>query len=246
MTEKKTESLDTLLQQHNTEKPKRKSQIHEYFLKHKTPEEIAEWRKQAAEKRKAIWAQKKAEKEAMMEKAKALMPEMLAYDLLSEEVEKENWIPKQDLIDKVKLILKKDIPLEELRARYFKNVSDKTWHHLMKFVFKSQISQSEDLGAEIMRVKRASVDRLRKQLRDIKKQMKYHKEETGKKVVPAYLLNMKLDIENRLMDLEQDVAKTLFQIGAVGEKSKAPSFIVNMKLPRPEKKEKDIVEVNGN
>ena len=230
MTDKKESiKLDDLI-----EKPKRKNLIQENFFKNKTPEEIAAWRKSSTEKRRAIWEQKKIEKAEMIEKARALMPEMLAYDLLSEEVKKDNWIPNQELIDKVKVLLKKDMPLETLRSKYFEKVSDKTWHHLMKFVFKSQVAQSEDLGAEIMRVKQSTGERIKRQIREYKKQIKYYQEEKKTRIIPAYLLQLKRDAEMELIRLEREVAETLFKVGAVGEKSKAPSFIVNMKMDRPQ------------
>jgi hypothetical protein len=240
MSEKK-ESLDDLIQ---NIKPKRRNLIHEHFLKDKSEEEIKEWRAQAAKKRSEAWAIKRKAKEEMVEKAKELAPHMLAYDMLSEEVKKDNWIPSQDLIDKVKYLLKADMPLETLRAKYFTQISDKTWHHLMKFVFKSQVSASEDLGAEIMRVKQRTCERIKKQIREYKKQIKVYCEEKKTKIIPAYLLNLKRDAESELMRTEREVAETLFKVGAVGEKSKAPSFIVNMKMDRP--KEKEVIVVDGN
>lgn len=243
--EKESVKLDDLINE--VPKPKRRNLLHEFFFKGKTEEEIKAWRAASAQKRKEVWAEKKRRKEETLEKARELVPSMLAYDLLSEETKKENWIPSQEMIDKIKLLIKKDMPLEELRKREFRGVSDRTWHQLMKFVFKSQVANSEDLGAEILRVKYSTTERLKKQIRDIKKQMKLFTEETGKKVMPAYLMQMKRDAEMDLIKLERDVAETLFKVGAVGEKSKAPSFIVNMKLPRPEKKEEKVIEViDGN
>ena len=244
--EKETINLKDLIP-----KPKRKNLLGEYFFKGKTPEQIAQWRAESSKKRSETWAKKRAEKEEMISKAKALVPSMLAYDLLNDEVKKDNWIPNQELIDKVKVLLKKDMPMEELRSKYFATVSDKTWHQLMKFVFKSQVNNSEDLGAEIMRVKLNTTNRLKKQLRDITKQMKHFKEEKKTKIIPAYLMQMKRDVEMDLIKIEQDVASTLFKVGAVGEKSKSPSFIVNMRITRPDKVVKEVAEqvaevVDGN
>lgn len=238
--EKESVKLSDLIKE--IPKPKRRNLIQEHFFKGKSEEEIKEWRAKAAQTRRDTWTKKRAEKAEMIEQAKALVPSMLAYDMLSEEVKKDNWVPTQELIDKVKLLLKKDMPMETLRAKYFATVSDKTWHHLMKFVFKSQINASEDLGAELMRVKLTTVNRLKKQGRDINKQIKHYKEEKNTKIIPAYLMQMKRDVEMDLIKIEQDVASTLFKVGAVGEKSKSPSFTINMKLPRPEKVEKEVIE----
>ncbi len=238
--ENKSEKLTDLMKEI---KPKRRNLIGEFF-KNKTPEEITEHHRQAGLKRKAIWERKRKEKADMLVKAKELMPSILAYDLLSEEVNKENWIPSQEMIDKVKVLFKQDMPLETLRSKYFTKVSDKTWHQLMKFCFKSQVHGSEDLGAELMRVKQRTCNSIKKQIREYKKQIKIYCEEKKTKVIPAYLLNLKRDAESELMRTEREVAETLFKVGAVGEKSKSPSFIVNMKLPRPQ--EKEVVEVDGN
>jgi NADH:ubiquinone oxidoreductase subunit E len=48
------------------------------------------------------------------------------------------------------------------------------------------------------------------------------------------------------MEITLDSAKTLHQVGAVGESSKAPNFVINMKAPRPQKEEKVVVIENGN
>lgn len=221
---------------------KKESLIHKYFLSKMTPDEHLAWRRAAAEKRKQTNAAKREKQKELIEQARTLVPEIIAHQLAAEDMDKENWVPSQDMIDKVKQLVKSNLTIEELRTKYFSRVQDKTWHKLMKFVFKSQVSQSEDLGADILRVKNSRVKMLKKQKREVEKQKKYHTQQTGKKVLPQYLLQMGMDIDKELMTLELDVAKTLFQVGAVGEKSKSPSLNIHMTIPRPPKKEKEVVE----
>ncbi len=77
---------------------------------------------------------------------------------------------------------------------------------------------------------------IRQQLAELEQQIRIHKREAGKsKKIPAWLLTMKYERQDKLMELEQDVAKTLHQLGAVGDKSKAPSLTINVRAPRPAK-----------
>lgn len=244
MPQKKPESIESLISEHNNHKPKRVSQINKFFYDKYTPEEIAAKRAAGLAKR---LANNKAKRERQLEierKADELAPRLLAEQILQESSDKDNWVPSQKTINDFKFFAKENISLEDLRAKHFPLMRDEAWHALLKFVFKSQIANSEDLGAEIIRSKQKGRDDLVKQQREINKQIKYFKEEKKTKVVPAYLMQMKMDITKEIVKQEQDIAKTLHQIGAVGDKSKAPSLTVNFKLPRPEKIEKVVVDAD--
>ena len=237
----KKESLTELIQSHNPIKPKRKSLIHEHFLNGKTEEEIKAWHKAAGEKRKAIWAEKKAKQKEIEAKAEDLAPRLLAEQIIQEASDKENWTPTQKTINDFKFFAKQNITMEELRVKHFSSMTDDMWHALLKFAFKSQIANPEDLGADILKSKQKGRNDLVKQQREINKQIKAYKEEKKTKIIPAYLLQMKMDLTREIVKQEQDLAKTLHQIGAVGEKSKAPSLHIHVKTPRPEKLIKDVI-----
>jgi hypothetical protein len=161
------------------QEPPKRSKIHEYFLNKLTPEELAEHQRKVAEKRRATWAAKKEQQEQIKQQAMALVPSVLAHDIAQKELESENFIPTQDMIDKMKLLLKKDITIEELRKRYFRTVSDNTWHKIIKYVFKSQVMQIEDVGADILSAKRNAIELLRKRIKEYKKEIKAYKQTDG-------------------------------------------------------------------
>jgi hypothetical protein len=52
------------------------------------------------------------------------------------------------------------------------------------------------------------------------------------------------ECQDKLLDIELDVSKTLFQVGAVGEKSRSPSLHLHLGTPRPKKEEKEVI-ING-
>lgn len=235
---------DLLAKVSQPEEKKRKKTIQENFFSKMTPEEIKEFHAQAGRKRAVILARKREEKAEMLKKAKELVPEMMAYDLAAEEYDRENWVPKQETIDKIKFLMTKNFTIEEMRVKFFSKLKDETWHKLMKYVFKSHVSQSEDLGAELVKAKDKSVKMIKARIRDIKKEVKEFRKGNPGKLVPTSLRALLAADENRLADLTMDYAKTLVQVGAVGEKSKSPSLHIHMgNVPRPEKKEKEVKNV---
>lgn len=230
--EKESFKLSELIQG-TTEK--KESRIHKYFLSKMTPEEVKEWRANSKKKQKETLEKKKQERLALEAEARSLIPEILATNMIADISDDKDWIPKQETIDRFKSLLGKNLTTEKIRSRYFKTINDETWHKLMKYVFKSQVSQSEDLGAELMRSRDAQVKSLKRAIADVKKQKKIYTQETGKKLIPAYLMQMENDLRKELVTLQVDISKTLYQIQAVGEKSRSPSLHLHIKTPRPEK-----------
>jgi predicted DNA-binding protein YlxM (UPF0122 family) len=216
-------------------KVRKRGNINDDFISKMTPEECKAWRARAAKKRSDTWKAKHQEQKDLLEKAKSLLPEVLAYDLAHEEMGKENYVPKQEVIDKLKVMLSKNLTIEQVRSRYFPQIKDDAWHKLMKFVFKSQVSQSEDLGAQIVKVKTEAIKRIKQRLRMYKKEIKVYKAEKNTRLTPVSLLTLVKDSENELMAIELDVSTTLFRVGAVGEKSKSPSLHLHVTTPRPTK-----------
>lgn len=226
------------------QEPRKLSPIEKYhYSKFKNKEEIKAWRMESAKKRHETIEAKKAKQREMHAKAEELVPEVLAYDIASRELKNDSWIPKQETIDKIKLLLKKNFSIEEMRTKYFRGVSDETWHKVMKYVFKSQASQPEDLGAQIFQAKQRAVSELKKQVSLINKQIKEYKKERETKIIPQYLLKAKSELTMKLVEVETDVARTFHNIGAVGDKSKSPSIHVHVATPRPTKQEKVVEEI---
>jgi hypothetical protein len=224
--------------------PKQESKIAKYFLSKMSPEEKKAYYDNLSKIRSAAFARKREEKAALREKAKEMLPELAAQRIMQEEMNDENWIPKQETIDKLKMFMKKDLSSDKVREKYFPTIKDDHWHKLMKFVFKSSVANVEDLGADIIAVKRKSIETLKKQIREYKKEIKAYKEEKKTRCSPISLLNMIKECQDKLLDIELDVSKTLFQVGAVGEKSRSPSLHLHLGTPRPKKEEKEVI-ING-
>lgn len=237
--EKESFKLSELIQG-TTEK--KESRIHKHFLSKMTPEEIKEWRANNKIKQRETLKKKTEARLALEAQARDLIPEIMATTMIADISEDKNWIPKQETIDKFKSLLGKNLTTEKIRSRYFKSINDDTWHKLMKYVFKSQVSQSEDLGAELMRSRDTQIKALKRSIADVKRQKKIFTEETGKKLIPAYLMQMEHDLRKELVTLQVDISKTLYQIQAVGEKSKSPSLHLHVSTPRPKKEEKVVNE----
>jgi hypothetical protein len=223
---------------------KKESPINKYFLDKMTPEERIAWRKRAGEKRSQLKAKQKADKEALMQEARALVPSLIAQELMAEDMDNPQWVPKQDMIDKIKVLMAKGLTIEEMRAKHFRGIKDENWHRIAKFVLKSTVANPEDMGLELRSSYEMSVRMLRSRLREIEAQIRIYKKEKGVKLIPAYLLTMKHEAENRFLAITESVSKTMHQVEAVGEKSKAPVLHVHVGTPRPKQEEKQVVEVS--
>ncbi len=224
---------------------KKKSFIHENFLDKMTPQEQAQWRVDAIRKRAATMAARKAEKAALVEKARALIPEIMAHELMAEDMDNPNWTPKQDLIDKIKSLINRGLTIDEMRAKHFKGVKDSNWERITKFVLKSINPTPESSALDIRAAFEATVITLRKRVDEIKKEIKLFKKENPKKNVPAYLLSMKYDAEDRFLMVTESSHKSMHQVGGVGEKSKAPVIHFHSSTPRPTKEEKQEKVIEG-
>ncbi len=227
-------------------KPEKKvSQISEHFLKKfKTKEEWKAWHAQATKKRLETQARKKAEKKAeqdeLMSQARALAPQLLAQEILAEDLDNPNWAPRQDTIDKIKRLVKLGLSIDSMRDQHFRGIKDENWKRIVQFVFKSSTPSAESVGLEIRASFERNVIMLQEQLKEVKSEIRIYKRNNKGKNVAAYLLTMKHDIENKLLVMTQQMAKTMHEIGAVGEKSKSPIFHIHSQTPRPTKVEKVI------
>lgn len=203
-----------------------------------TPEQMAEWQKKIVEKGNATRAKKRETVLAAKEKAKSLLPELIAADLLL--AEGENYTPRQSTIDKIKSILKDNpkLTMEDMRKRYFSAMSDRGWEKLTKALFKSHLSHVEDLGLEILQVKKDAIRVLEKRIRmlnkEIKNARKYQKANNLQIRAPSSVLEFLVDCEKELLKIKLDVSKAIHSVGAVGEKNKTSGAIhIHTTIPRP-------------
>jgi len=237
---KKSFNLSDLVKE---SKPKKESKIHKFFLNNLTEEQKLEHYKKSAIKRKETYKKKHAAQEELRERARTLLPELVAAEILADEVKDANWIPKQDTIDKLKSLMTKNMTTDQMRAKYFKNIKDDTWHKLMKFAFRSSVTHVEDIGNAVFQARETNHKRLEKSLKEIEQQIRYYKKEKGTKIIPAYLLDSKHKLIMRIAELSNDYATVLHKTGVVGEKGKSPTLHLHMTTPRPGKKEKVVEEV---
>ncbi len=203
------------------------------FFKKMTPEEKKVWYAEQAEKRKATYAEKRETIRKAREKAKDLLPEILANDMLMSE--NDNYHPRQETLDKLRSLIDSGLTMEQMRTQYFKGMTDKGWEKMTKFLFKSHHVNAETLGLDIMTVKVQLMKTLKARVRNYKAEIReYKKANKGqKKFVPLTLLNMLAAAEDELFRVEMDYAKAVTHLGVVGDKSKSPSIIIHTTVPRP-------------
>lgn len=181
---------------------------------------------------------RRLKKQAMAEakiKAQELLPELIAQDILRTET--DNYTPRQETIDKLKSLQDSGLSFDQIRKKYFAQVSDSGWHKLTKFVFKSQIEQPEDLGLDLISAKKKHLGMLDRRVKMIKKELKQLKKakKEGKSPLTSAneLMKMLAIAEDKFMEMEMDFAKTLHSIGAVGSKVKSASIHIHSSIPRP-------------
>lgn len=168
-------------------------------------------------------------------KAQELLPELMAQDILKAET--DNYTPSQGTIDKLKSLQDSGLNFEQIRKKYFSQVSDSGWHKLTKFVFKSQIEQPEDLGLDLISAKKKHLGMLDRRVKMLKKELKQLRKakKEGKSLLTSTneLMKMLAVAEDKFMEMEMDFAKTLHSIGAVGSKVKSASIHIHSSIPRP-------------
>lgn len=222
----------------NKEAPKEKkkpNRIGEYF-KNMSPEEKKAWYAEQAEKRKKTLAAKAEAMRTAREKAKAMLPELLAQDMLM--AEQDNYHPRQETLDKLRGLINSGLTMEQMRSQYFKGMTDKGWEKLTKFLFKSHHVNAETIGLDILSVKQQLMKTLKARVKSYKREIKTYREENkGKKgrsrFVPISLMNMLAQAEDELFRVEMDYAKAVQHLGVVGDKSKTPSVVIHTTVPRP-------------
>lgn len=223
---------------------KKLSKIEKYFTNTKTPEELAEWRKNAFAKAKATKAKKRQDVADAREKAKELLPQMLAEDLLM--LDSDAYTPRPEVLDKVKAILASPtMTLDRLRRTHFGGMSNKGWERLTKFLFKEHVQNEQHLGLQIIEQRDQGIKALTRRIRMLRKEIKLAKKEAkasgGSMRAPVSLLTLLGEAEKELRDYMADVNKNIFKTNLESNKVKASTSInIHTTIPRPEPK---VIEV---
>ncbi len=216
------------------QKPKKKPNMIGNFFKKMTEEEKKVWYKEQGEKRKKTYALQAETLRNAREKAKELLPEILAQDMLMSE--QDNYQPRQETLDKLRGLINAGLTTDEMRTRYFKGMTDKGWEKITKFLFKSHHVNAETIGLDITSVKLQLIKTLKTRVRTYKAEIREYKKankSSKKKFVPLSLMDMLARAEDELFRVEMDFAKAMTHLGVVGDKSKSPSIIIHTTVPRP-------------
>lgn len=213
------------------------------FLDSMSPEQKKAFYESNRAKAKARAEAKRQEREAVERQAKEMLPALMA-EQMSQEIAMHdadtNYVPSREILTKLRTFKDSGLTTDEMRSRFFKDLTDRSWQRLMKFLFKDHVGQVEDLGLDILNAKKKALSTLEARRRTLRKEIK-HAKKNGKAPPPAFF-KLLADAEDRIMTLEMDVSKTLHSLGAVGEKSGAASLHLHFGTPRPkpEQEEKSV------
>jgi len=200
------------------------------WLQNLTPEQkIEHYKKLRAAQQEAAVKRMQLKNETNA-KAMELLPEMVANSIL-QEANDGNWEPPHEIIEKVRLLTDKGYTIDEMRQGHFKTVDSKIWDKVIRGLFKNHVPQLESLGIDIITSRQKAVRMLRRRAGMIKREMKSYREE--KKHTPPALFRELSNVEDRLHDVEIELAQVLNRIGLVGDKNKSSAIHIHMSTPRP-------------
>ncbi len=218
------------------------------YWKNATPEQLAERRRKISETIKRQNQEKREKQAELMAKAQALLPALVAEEILM--ADNKDYIPSQKTINKLKeLLAEPGKTIEQIRGSLFRDMTDVGWAKLMKYAFKSHVSQIEDVGMELVRARQSAIQKIKDNIDVLKADLALWKEKNKPKRKSAGatthmgLVSIIIRLEERLYQMELDFANTLHSIGAVGEQAKSPSFHIHMSIPRPPKLEPKTITV---
>lgn len=204
-----------------------------------TPEERAAHYAAVTKKGEQTRAAKRAEAAALREKARELVPVLLAEEMILSE--HENIRPSPRVLARTRELMDKGMSIEAMRKELFSRASEKAWTQFKKYLFQDHIAQAEDLGLEILNVKKRAIKTLKSRIREAKKMIKEAKEKNRPFLT---LMEMRQSAEDKLLEIELDVSKTLYSVGAVGKKQGASGGVtVNFNIPRPAAPASVVVDV---
>lgn len=185
-------------------------------------------------------AQKKEEKRKLLEKAKEIVPQLLATEMALEY--NDNARPSLQLLEQLKRFIESGLPLEQIRAQYFPKISDESWSNLKRYLFSARITQVEDLANmyEVAFMRHKNI--LKKRIRMIKREIKELKKRGS---ATNSIMLMLINSENQLMQMERDRLKDYVSYGVVDGKEgqKNAPLHVHFSVPRPKADEADKAKV---
>lgn len=201
-----------------------------------TPEERKQYYIDVHRKRRATLEAKAHAEEILRAKAEEMKPMLLAEQLL---MQGEDTRPSQRVIEQLKDLMEKGMTLEQMRGKLFSRASEKAWANLTKWLFQDHAPNAESMGLDILRTKQRAIRDIKQYVREVRKLIREEKSaanKSGRKSNLLGLLDRKRAAERDLANIEMDVAKVLYQVGAVGAKKRGGSgggVTLNFNIPRP-------------
>lgn len=223
---------------------KKISPIEKHFFSKMTVEERKAWHEQANVKRRAAAAKRKKAKEDLRQRATAMLPQLLAEEMLL--LEKDNYSPTNHILEKVRGLL--DDPkmtLEKLRRTHFREMTEKGWGRLMQFLFKDQVASEADLGNQLMEQRKEELFRLDEHIAFLEKEIKLVKKSKKKAgqvpTVPFGLLQIYTKAKEERRNYRLDVSKNIFDTNLKTKNQKASASIhIHTTVPRPDREIKTV------
>ena len=188
-------------------------------------------------KRRSSLEEKRKLKMSAEEKARELLPELIAKDM----IRAADWKPSDEMLQKLRGLVEKGYSIDDMRNGPFRNLDDKSWQSIVKHMFKDQVGQIEALGVSLLQSRKEALARCKKRARAIRKEMKFFKK-TNKPIPPKYFTEL-ASAEDKLHAIEVELMKTLHHVEAVGEKSKAASITVNLNTSRPRPSSEGAIDI---
>lgn len=224
------------------EEKKRPNNIGKY-LATLTDEERAALKKKAQTN---MIASRKRRREAIAAakiKAEAMLPEVLAQDLLL--LDNDQYTPRPEVLSKIKDLMDSGLSMEQLRKKHFSSMSEKGWDRLTKHLFKGYVATREDLGVRLAQSQEKHLKALEKHIKMIRKEIKiakkFSKEKYGNVKAPVSLIEQLSMALKEYREYDMAWSKTVTQVAMDTGKTKTSASIhIHTSIPRPKPVEKEI------
>lgn len=207
-----------------------------------TPEQQKAHIEKIQRRRIEVKAEKEKERTNAIKQAQALLPELIAREVMAGDSTKE-YRPSNETLHKLRVLISKGCGIQEMRQGPFRSLSDKHWQALTKFLFKDHYSQGEDLGLMMIKSRQVAVKDTKSRIGMLKRQIKWHKTEYPKLPCPIGLIEMLGREQKYLHEIEVEMAKTMHNINIVGEKAQSAGLTIIMNTPRPPKQQEMSIDI---
>jgi hypothetical protein len=212
----------------------------EIYRNSMTPEQYEQYKLKAAEGRRRAAERRRKQKEEILAKAQALVPNLLAEEIKNQ-ITGRDFKPSIEVTEKLRALVDQGVTLKEMRSKYFREIDQSVWDKIVKYIFRDQVVNAEDLAIRLLQSQQTYLKALRKQLKGVAKEKRICKKE--KRQVSPNLMRLELSLSERIFQLESDISTAMLNLGVVGDKQKAGIVNIHMNIPRPVKQEKEVEAV---